>query len=172
MRRLSLSVAVLALGLASVGVVSQPSAAAPLPATYSASAGGDLAALYLDDFTTGPNLSNARLAATDATMSGGTTPSSTATASNLGAALTALGIAVQSNTQTAPPDHTAPTAGPLVGASSAGLFDLAPLNSSIQARTEAAVACTPGGGMIANAQLSTGRCHSQPHRHRHHGRHR
>ncbi len=71
MRRWSLSVAVLALGLASVGVVSQPSATAPLPATYSASAGGDLAALYLDDFTTGPNLSNARLAATDATMSGG-----------------------------------------------------------------------------------------------------
>ena len=156
MRRWSLSVAVLALGLASVGVVSQPSAAAPLPATYSASAGGDLAALYLDDFTTGPNLSNARLAATDATMSGGTTPNSAATASNLGAALTSLGIAVQSNTQTAPPDHTAPTAGPLVGASSAGLFDLAPLNSSIQARTEAAVACAPGGGMIANAQVSTG----------------
>ena len=156
MRRSFLSVAVLALGLVGVILVPQHSVAAPLPAAYSATAGGDLAALYLDDFTTGPNLSNARLAATEATMNGGTSPSSTATASNLGAALTALGIAVQSNTQTAPPDHTAPTAGPLVGASSPGLFDLAPLNSSIQARTEAAVACAPGSGMIANAQLQTG----------------
>ena len=60
MRRLSLSVAVLALSLVGVGLVSQHSAAAPLPAAYSAAAGGDLAALDLDDFTTGPNLSNGK----------------------------------------------------------------------------------------------------------------
>ena len=47
MRRLPLSVAVLALSLASVGVVSQQAAAAPLPAGYQAAAGGCL--LYTSD---------------------------------------------------------------------------------------------------------------------------
>lgn len=115
MRRLSLSVTVVALSLASVGIVSQQSAAAPLPAAYAAAAGGDLVAIDLD-LPNGPDLAAARLAVAESKMNGGTSPSSTATVSNLGAALTGLGIAVQSNTQSAPPDHPNPDTGPLVGA--------------------------------------------------------
>ena len=88
MRRWSLSVAVLALGLASVGVVSQP----PKRRRYRlprARRPGDLAALYLDALHDRPEpVQRKRPAATDATMSGGTTPNSAATASNLGAAPT------------------------------------------------------------------------------------
>ena len=88
-------------------------------------------------------------------MNGGTSPSSTATVSNLGAALTGLGIAVQSNTQTAPPDHPNPDTGPLVGAGSPGLFDLGLLNTLVQARTQAAIVCGPSGGIMANSFVQT-----------------
>ncbi len=154
MRRLSLSLAALALSLFSVGLAPQHADAAPLPAAYSGSAGGDLVAVDLD-VTNGPNLVGARLAVAQSTMSGGTTPTATASVSNLGAALTALGIAVQSNSQTAPPDHPSPDTGMLVGAASPGLFDLGLLNTLVQARSQAAIACSPGGGIMANSFVQT-----------------
>ena len=154
MRRLSLSFAVLALGLISVSIIPQHSVAAPLPAAYSAAAGGDVIAIDLD-VTNGLDLAAARLAVSQSTVDGGTSPTTTASASNLGAALTGLGIAVQSNTQTAPPNHPNADSGPLVGAGAGGLFDLAPLNTLVHARTEAAIACDPGGGIMANSFVQT-----------------
>ena len=156
MRCLSLSVSVLALGLVSVGIVPQHSVAAPLPAAYSAAAGGDLAAIDLDQLT-GTDLAGARLGVSQSTMNGGTSPTASATASNLGAAVTGLGIAVDSTTQTAPPDNPNADTGTLGAGSAPGLLSLGALTTSVQARSQAAIACRPGGGVMANSQVqSTG----------------
>ena len=154
MRRLFLPFGVLALSLLSVSIVPQHSVAAPLPAAYSAAAGGDLVAIDLNN-ANGPDLAAARLAVSQSTMDGGTTPTATATASNLGAALTGPGIALQSNTQIAPPDHPNPDSGPLAGASAPGLLDLGLLTTLVHARTQAAIACGPGGGVMANSFVQT-----------------
>jgi large repetitive protein len=155
MRRLSLSIVVLALSMVSVSIAPQHSAAAPLPAAYSAAAGGDLVALDLDR-ATGPDLATARLAVSEAKMNGGTSPSSTATASNLAAAVTGLGIAVNSNTQTAPPDHPTPESDTLAAANAPGLLDIEGLTTTLQTRTELPTACSPGGGRIARAEVTAG----------------
>ena len=85
MRRLPLSLAVLTMSLIGLSIVPQHSVAAPLPAPYSAIAGGDLVALDLDR-TSGPDLATTRVSVSEAQMNGGTSPSSTAAASSLGAA--------------------------------------------------------------------------------------
>lgn len=154
MRRLFLSFAVLALSLISVGVVPQHSVAAPLPAAYSGAAGGDLAAFVLND-TNGPDLAGARLAVSQSTATGGTTPTAKAETSNVVAGATGLGIVAQSNTQTAPPDNPTADTGTLGGGSAPGLFSLGPLNTSVQARTQAVIACRPGGGEIANSKVES-----------------
>jgi hypothetical protein len=154
-RRLFLSFAVLALSLMSVSIVPQHSVSAPLPAAYSAAAGGDLAAFDLD-LTTGPDLAGARLAVSQSTMDGGTTPTAKASASNVVAGATGLGIVAQSATQTAPPDHPTPDTGMLGGGSAPGLFGLGLLETSVQARSQAAIVC-PGSGVMASSQVqSTG----------------
>ena len=154
MRRLFLSFAVMALSLIGVSIAPQHSVAAPLPAPYSAAAGGDLAAFDLDVLA-GLDLAGVRLAVSQSTVEGGPTPTATALASNLGAAVTGLGIAVQSNTQTAPPDNPNPGGGPLIGASVPGLLDLVLLDTLVHARTEAEIACDPGGGVMANSFVRT-----------------
>ena len=155
MRRLSLSFAALALSLISVSIAPQHSVAAPLPAAYSAAAGGDLAAFDLN-LTSGPDLVGARLAVSQSTMNGGPTPTAKASASNVVAAATGLGIAAQSATQTAPPDHPNPATGTLGGGSAPGLLSLGLLDTSVQARSQA-IACRLGGGEMANSQVqSTG----------------
>ncbi len=88
-------------------------------------------------------------------MNGGAIPDSRATAINLVVNATGLGIALQSNSQTAPPDHTSPDTGTIAAGTATGLFDLALLNTSVQARTEAAVACIPAGGPIAKSEVQT-----------------
>ncbi len=70
MRRLYLSVAVLALGLASVSVAPHPVAAAPLPAKYSAAAGGGLVAIDLDR-ASGTELTGLGQAVVESKMGGG-----------------------------------------------------------------------------------------------------
>jgi large repetitive protein len=155
MRRLSLSFAVLALSLVGVSVVPQQSAAAPLSAPYTATASGDLVAIRDLVNANGPGLGAARLAVAESTMSGGASPTSRASVRNLGAGLPGPGLAVQSRTQTAPPDHASPDTGPVVGASASGMFDLSPLNASVHARTRDPIACSPAGGPIANSQAQT-----------------
>jgi large repetitive protein len=88
-------------------------------------------------------------------MSGGASPTSSASVRNLGVGLPGPGLAVQSRTQIAPPDHASPDTGPVVGASASGRFDLSPLNASVHARTRDPIACSPAGGPIANSQAKT-----------------
>ena len=100
-------------------IAPQHSKAEPLPADYSGFAGGDVVAIDMAA-STGPDLIGARLAVAESTVEGGATPTSTASTSNLGAAVTGLGIAVDSNTQTAPPDNPNPDTGTLGAASAPG----------------------------------------------------
>ena len=155
MRCLSLSVSVLALGLISAGIIPQHSVAAPLPAAYSAAAGGDLVAVAVDR-TTGTDLPAARTGGRPGQHERRDHPRlDEPTATNVLVNATGLGIALQSNSQTAPPDHTSPDTGTIAAGTATGLFDLALLNTSVQARTEAAVACTPAGGFIAKSEVQT-----------------
>jgi hypothetical protein len=88
-------------------------------------------------------------------VGGGTTPTTTASVRNLGAAVAGLGVAVQSNTQTAPPDNPTADTDPLVGVSAPGLLDLGLLTTLVHARSEAAVVCLPGSNAVANSFVQT-----------------
>ena len=156
MRRLSLSFLVLTFSLVGVAIAPQQSVAAPLPAAFSGAAGGDEVAIDLDvTDVNATDLADARFAVTQSTAVGGTTPTSTARASNLAATLAGVGITLQSESQTAPPDNPTADSGTILAQSEPGLLDLGLLTTSVQARTEAAIACAPGGGVIANSQIQS-----------------
>ena len=154
MRRLFLSFAVLALSLISVSVAPQPSVAAPLVGpNYTASAGGALATIDLDR-ASGPDLAGVTLAVSDSKLNGGSPPTTSALASNLGAGVTGAGIALQTDVQNAPPDTPSPSTDSFAAASGPDL-DLGLLDTSVHARAVPNIACSPSGGVVATSQVQT-----------------
>jgi hypothetical protein len=154
MRRLCLFFAVLALSLIGVSIAPQKSAAAPLVgSTYSAAAGGALTTISLDR-ASGPDLAGVTLAVSESKLNGGTPPTSSAFVSNLGAGVTGVGIAVQTDVQNAPPDNLSPDTDSFAAASGPDV-DLGLLDTSVHARDVAVVACTPSGGVVANSRVQT-----------------
>ena len=64
-------------------------------------------------------------------------------------------ILTQSEVQAAPPDNLTADTSTFSPAAAPGLLALATLTTSVQARTEAAVACDPGGGELANSHIES-----------------
>ena len=145
---------IFALLFTSAGMLAGPPAAfaAPLPAPYAASAGGDVAAFDLT--TAGLSLSDARLATTSSASGSTLTPRSTASAANLAAAVAGLGIAVQENQQVAPPLDPGPETEVIAAASAPGLLDLGALTTTVESRYTTDDACVPGN-LLADSLIES-----------------
>lgn len=152
MRRVSASLLGLCLGLLTVLTTPLAALAAPLPAAYSGSAGGDVVALDLT--VGGVPLADARLAVSQSDIDSTATPESTASAFNLAAGAVGVGLTVNDTTQTAPPDNTAPETETIVAAEVTGLLTLGALETSVLARYAGDDVCVPGG-TLADSQVDS-----------------
>ena len=144
------SAAVLVVGMIGVAVTAE---AAPIAsATYAATSTANLA-------TVDATLATSSLAAATVGASTASTAAqpqgSTASASNLSAAVLGLGAAVQTVSQSAPPDHAAPTTGVLAAVSAPPLLTTAVVNASAQARYASATTCLAPGTPASSATTST-----------------
>ena len=138
-----------------LGVLAAPQAAsaAPLPATYTGSAGGDIVDFTLNPVG-GPNLARTRSAVSQSTVNSAGTPAVTSRASNLNAAVAGLGLTVVNRTQTAPPDQGGAATDTIADAAVPGVLDLGILTTQVEAHYAGNDACV-AGGLLADSRIST-----------------
>lgn len=148
--------------LATVTTVAGPagaaSAAPPGPGVvYGATGTGQI--LGLDATAIGLNLADVGVATTNASTSSTAIPRSSATSSNIAAAVVGLPITVSKKTQIAPPDNTGPVTGgfPSVGVNLLLLqLQVDALQTSNLARWAGDTSCVADPGVLADSQTTTG----------------
>jgi hypothetical protein len=127
-----------------------PASAAPLPATYSSSAAGDI-------LTVQSTLLGGTLAATDLVHSVATVDSTaasptTATSANLGLRVGPIGVGL-SNTETAPPTHS--DSGSLVAVGVPTVLTTGLITYTDSVRWDGATSCAPLGQPLSSAVTQT-----------------
>ena len=152
MRRLLALFFALLLGMLGVLVAPQAAGAAPLPATYTGSAGGDI--FGLDTDLGAVNLAGVRVGISRSTVDTDADPEVTARASNLAGTIAGLGLTVVNRTQTAPPDNDAAQADTIAAATVPGVFDSGALTTRVEAHYTGDDACV-AGGLLADSRIST-----------------
>ncbi len=140
------------LALLGVLVLPQSASAAPLPATYTGSAGGDI--FGLDTDLGAVNLAGVRVGISRSTVDTDADPEVTARASNLAGTIAGLGLTVVNRTQTAPPDNDAAQADTIAAATVPGVFDSGALTTRVEAHYTGDDACV-AGGLLADSRIST-----------------
>ncbi|MBA8793277.1 hypothetical protein FHX74_000871 [Friedmanniella endophytica] len=145
------SLLVLGTVLGLLGTGASRAVAAPLPAAFTGSAGGTVANVSVT--TAGLNLAGVRLADTAASADSGASPRTSAVSRNLGATVAGLGVAVDSNSQTAPPDNTDASTSNLAAVNALGIGASA-LTASDLARWTGDASCVPD--QLSNAYVRTG----------------
>lgn len=138
------------LGLALVLLPAPAATAAPLPAPYGGTATGDVNAF---DLTVGPlALTDVRIANSEATVDSTATPASVSTSRNLAAAVPGLGVTVEENTETAPP-NSGPTDGTLAAIDALGITGAAATTTN--EANFSADTCLAAGTFLSRAVTQT-----------------
>lgn len=123
----------------------------PVPAPYAGQAGGDVAAVNLA--VGALTLADVRLANSDSTVDSTGTPESSSISRNLAAVVAGLGIAVEENSQTAPPDNAGPVTDSIASLSALGI-STGLLTTSNEAHYTGDASCVTGDA-LADTSTST-----------------
>lgn len=129
-----------------------PAAAAPPTDPWDGSAGGSVATLTTD--AVGLQLADLGVAVSAAEAGSTLTPRASSVSSNVSADVLGLGIAVESNSQTAPPDAGGPVGGNLLAVSVPTLLDIGALTTTNEAHWDVDTACVTDG-LLAAATTET-----------------
>jgi hypothetical protein len=132
---------------------SPAASAAPLPADYTATAGGEVVNLDVNVLG-GIDVAGVRLVSTTSASGSTLSPRSSATASDLAADVAALGLFVNSESQTAPPDAGGPETGTLAAVTVPGLLNVGVMDTTVEAHYDSDETCVPGN-LLADSLIET-----------------
>ena len=152
-KRLLAALLAVLLGLGSLWSSSTSAQAAPPTASWSATAGGNVAGVSLS--AAGLTLANAQLANSLARASSTTTPRTESRSRNIAASVVGLPITVESNSQTAPPDLGGPATGSLAAVNALGIGVNA-LTTSNEAHWSGDQACVVVGPLAQTTTTTAG----------------
>ena len=152
-KRVLAALLALLLGLGSLWSSARDAEAAPPTATWSASAGGDVANVGVS--VVGLTLANARLANSSSTASSTATPRTQSLSRNIAAAVAGLPITVASSSQTAPPDNPGPQTGTLAAVGAVGI-GVGALTTSNEAHWSGDSSCVVGQPLSETTTTTAG----------------
>ena len=135
------------------GAALRPAQAAPLPASFTAQATSSVATVSAN--LTALTLAGVGVAQSQGVLDSTGSPRSTSLSRNVSAAVAGIGLAVESGSQTAPPDDATPSTGALLGASVPGLLTVGALTRSNSARWAGDAMCLPRGTALTDTTTQT-----------------